>query len=73
VSRYREAFVTLTVAGTVVYTDVRCSGCGRVVMAWPGAVVVAVYAREQMRVGHGVGPTVLCRRCGTLNEVEVAR
>jgi hypothetical protein len=64
------ASVTLTVTATVVvYTDVRCPACNRLVMTVPGRPVleVRVHRTNQDRLGRGA--VVGCGRCKGLVEV----
>lgn len=64
------ALVTLEVTRAgFVYTNVRCVTCARLVLQWPGDVSITVLARAKTAELWGKGPAVVCKRCGTMNEV----
>ena len=63
------ALVSLTVSAAVVYTEARCSNCGRHVMAVPGVVALEVRSVQSNRHRSGRGAAVSCQRCGTLLEI----
>lgn len=64
------ALVSITVTSrAVVYTDVRCPNCRRLVMAIPGTPLFEVRKVASNDERSGRGRVVSCHRCSTLCEV----
>lgn len=66
------ALVSLSVtARAIVFTDVRCPNCRKLVMAVPGVVIAEVRAVKDNDARSGRGRVVKCNRggCQTLCEV----
>ena len=65
------ALVSITVAGAIVFSSVRCSGCGRWLMDVPGVVRFAVKVLKRKAERSGEGRVVQCKYCGEVEVVEL--
>lgn len=63
------ALCSLTVTRAIVFTDARCPGCNRKLMAIPGVVSVESRLVRTNDQRSGRGRVVSCRRCSSLVEI----
>ncbi|HLB55143.1 MAG TPA: hypothetical protein VJK71_08545 [Gemmatimonadales bacterium] len=66
----RVALCTVTVTAVAVYTDARCPGCQRLIMAIPGLVTLEVRRVATTTDRSGRGRVVTCKRCGLCEVIE---
>lgn len=74
VARVSLSMVETARATLALYTNVKCPGCQRVVIAWPGAGAnLEVRMVRDVTERSGRGPALNCKRCGQLLELVAHR